>query len=143
MTSSVWQLNAPVTPTLASGKWSVAGSAGTGLEIFVLRPTAATTAVPSWPTMDSDVKSGARLDVSSTGHTRYLTVLGAKGRVLTATGSDSGGSTIATLTFAGGATGTVSFSTDGAGGHVTLNGGGVAVDADLAAGVAKIPVFAP
>lgn len=143
VTSSVWQLNAPVMPTQAGGKWSVAGTGTTGLEVFVLRPAAPTTTVTSWPTMLADIKKGARLDVTSTGHTRYLTVLGAKGRVATAVGAEAGANTTATLTFAGGATATVAFSTDGAGGHVTVNGGGLAVDADLTAGVANVPVMVP
>jgi hypothetical protein len=142
VTSSVWQLNAPVTPTEAAGKWSVAGAGGTGLELFILRPNAATGVVMTWPG-GGDVKSGARLDVTSTGHTRYLTVLGAKGRVTSATGSEAAGSTTATLSFAGGASGTVSFSTDGAGGQVTLNGGGLTVNQALTTGVTAPPVFAP
>ena len=143
VTSSVWQLNAPVTPTLAAGKWSIAGASAAGLELFVLRPVAANVTVAGWPSMDSDVMSGSRLDVSATGHTRFLTVLGAKGRVLSAAGAEAGASTTATLTFAGGASGTVSFSTDGAGGHVTLGGGGLAIDQSLAAGVASVSLFVP
>lgn len=143
VTSSVWQLNAPAAPTSTAGKWTVAGEGGSGLEVFVLRPTGATTNVVSWPGVDADYKSGSRLDVSSSGHTRYLTVLGAKDHVASATGSEVGTSTVATLTFAGGASGTVSFSTDGAGGHITLNGGGVAIDADLGASITSIPVLTP
>ncbi len=143
VSTSVWQLNAPVAPTGSGAKWSVAGAGGAGLDVFVLRPSGTTAAVKSWPSMNGDVKSGARLDVSSTGHTRYLTVLSAKGRVTTATGSEANGSTVATLAFAGGTSGTVSFSTDGTGGHVTLNGGGLAIDLALSTGIAIIPVLTP
>lgn len=143
VTSSVWQLNAPVAPTQANGRWNVAGAGNGGLEIFVLRPSGATGTVSSWPSMNGDVKSGSRLDFTSTGNTRFLAVLGAKGKVTSAAGSEAGGLTTATLSFAGGATGTVSFSTDGAGGHVTLAGGGLAVDLALGTGVAAIPVIVP
>jgi hypothetical protein len=143
VTSSAWQLNSPVAPTEAGGKWSVAGAGNTGLELFVLRPSGAAGVVTGWPSLDGDVKAGARLDVASGGHTRYLTVLAAKGRVVGATGAEAAGSTTATVSFAGGATATVSFSTDGAGGRVTLSGGGLAVDAALAAGVEPIPVLVP
>jgi hypothetical protein len=60
-----------------------------------------------------------------------------------ATTSSASGNSIATVTFVGGATGTVTFSTDGTGGHVTLSGGGLAVDADLATAVQQIPVLVP
>lgn len=121
----------------------VAGAGGAGLDVFVLQPAAATTSVKGWPAMDADVKSGFRLDVSSSGHTRYLTVLGAKGRVQSASVAQAGASTTATIAFVGGTSGTVAFSTDGAGGHVTLAGGGVNVDQDLTAGVAAPPLFVP
>ena len=143
VTSSVWQLNAPVAPTLAAGRWSVAGTGGAGLDVFVLQPTVATGVVTGWPALNSDVKDGFRLDVSSSGHTRYLTVLAAKGRVTSASGAVAGASTTATLVFTGGASGSVAFSTDGVGGHVTVTGGGLTVDQNLAAGVAAPALFVP
>lgn len=80
VTKTVWQLNAPTTPTSAGGKWSVAGT-GTSLEVFVLAPSDATTSVTNAAGIGGSVNSGARLDVSSGGHTRYLTVLAPGGRV--------------------------------------------------------------
>lgn len=144
VTKTVWQLNAPTTPTSASasGKWTVAGS-GSSLEVFVLAPSDATTAVTSAAGIGGSVNSGARLDVSSGGHTRYLTVLATGGRVTSATASTAGDTTTANLSFAGGASGTVSFSTNGTGGTVKVTGGGVSADVPLAASIGTIPVLLP
>ncbi|CAN5415633.1 hypothetical protein BH09MYX1_BH09MYX1_36200 [soil metagenome] len=140
VTSSIFQLNAPVTPVLANGHWSI-DVGPNGLEIFPLRPTAAANVV-SWPSVDSDFNGGARLDLTSAGKSRFLTILGAKGRVTAATSPTPGATTIATVTFACGTTGTFTFSTDGVGGHVTLTGA-VTEDRDLVAGVTAPPIFVP
>lgn len=142
VTKTVWQLNAPVTPTSSGGKWTVAGT-GTSLETFVLAPSDATTSVTNAAGISGSVTSGARLDVSSGGHTRFLTVLAPGGKVTSATASTASGNTTANLSFAGGASGTVSFSTDGTGGTVKVSGGGLSIDVTPATGVATIPVLVP
>jgi hypothetical protein len=134
--SAIWQLNAPTAPQQSGGKWTVTDS-GSTLEVFPLLPAGASAAVVPWT---GDFDGGSRLDITSSGNTRFLTVLAPGGRVQSATTSSSGGNSVATVTFAGGSTGTFTFSTDGTGGHVTVSGA-VAFDADLAGSVQQIPLL--
>ncbi len=136
---SVWQLNSKPMPQQSGGKWTIT-DAGTTLEVFPLLPAGATATVVPW---SGGYNGGSRLDIASTSNTRYLTVLAPSGRVQSATTSQAGGNSTATITFVGGATGTIAFSTDGTGGHVTLTGGGLSVDANLATTVQQIPVLLP
>jgi hypothetical protein len=127
--SAVWQFSMPSAPTQAGGKWTTSPTGGS-LDVFPLLPSGAAPAIVGWPSVNSDFKFGSRMDITSGGHTRYLAVF-SPGKVQTATVDQNGGNSTATLSFVGGASGTVSFSTDGSGGHVTINGGGVTIDTAL------------
>ena len=70
-------------------------------------------------------------------------MLAPSGRMLSAATSPAGGNSTATLTFVCGATGTIAFSPDGTGGHVTLTGGGLSDRCEPRTNVQQIPARIP
>ncbi|APR81524.1 Fibronectin type III domain protein [Minicystis rosea] len=121
---AVWQLNAPSEPTpLSTTGWAVSGAAGT-LRITPLYPASPTAAVLDWPSLDSDLNGGYRLDVSDPaagGKTRYLMLLAPGGNVSSSTPVPGATTVGATLSFSDGTTAEVSFGKDTAGGTLTLS----------------------
>ena len=117
----VWTLNLPGTPTVAGDR--LTSMSGTNqLDVVRLAPTGLASQVVSWPSVNSDMSAGSRVDVTdSTGDTSvFLNVLGADRSFSTAVRSDATGQTGALITMADGSTATVRFSTTGTGGTLEI-----------------------
>ncbi len=117
----VWTLNLPGLPTIAGDRFT-AMSGNNQLDVVTLAPTGLTPLVVSWPSANSDMSAGYRVDVAdSTGDTSvFLNVLGADRAFSTAVRSDAAGQIGALITLANGSTATVRFSTAGTGGTLEV-----------------------
>ncbi len=117
----VWTLNLPGTPTV-TGDRLTSMSGNNQLDVVRLAPTGLASTVVSWPSANSDMSAGSRVDVAdSTGDTSvFLNVLGADRAFSTAVRSDATGQTGALITLANGSTATVRFSTAGTGGTLEI-----------------------
>ena len=133
-TAQIWQLNAPVRPTLAGDVASVAGDSFTLHSQRVL-PAAAAATVADWVD-DGEFTGGYRLDETvAGGANQFLHVLWIGDAVSDVTRSDSGGRTGVTVTFADGGSATVRFGASGVDGTLDVGDGEVA----LGPGVATLP----
>jgi len=134
-TQQIWQLNAPSQPSINGATATVDGAAH-DLVVRRLAPASATSTTFSWAS-DGDFTAGYRLDEAVDGGTQqFLHVLSIDGTVTAATRSDADGQIGAQITFAGGATATVRFGTDGVGGSLVTSGG---IDETLSTGVDSLP----
>jgi hypothetical protein len=117
----IWTLNLPVTPSVAGDGLS-ATNGGNRLDVVRLAPTGLASTVVSWPSVDSDMNGGSRVDVSdASGDTSvFLHVLGTDGAFSAAVPSDAPGQTGARITLASGSVATARFSTDGTGGTLEI-----------------------
>jgi hypothetical protein len=117
-TQQIWQLVAPVRPTIAAANATVTASCHT-LAIDRVQPSAATSAVHDFAAADDDFNSGFRLDATMAGGDhRYLHVLSLDGSV-TALAAEAEG---VTITLASGGTARVVFTRDAIGASLTIGG---------------------
>lgn len=141
-TRRVWTLNLPATPTVSGDLLSMT-SGSSRLDVARLAPTGLATQVVSWPSADSDMTAGSRVDVAdSSGDTSvFLHVLGTNGSVSSAVRSDAAGQVGAQVTLAGGGTALLRFSSDGTGGTIEIrNGSGsVVASGPLPTSVQSLP----
>jgi hypothetical protein len=121
---AIWQLNSPLSPTVAGTRASFAGAAAT-LEVERVLPAAATATVRDWPTLDDDMDGGYRLDVAG-GAGTFLHVLWVDGAATAVTPSDGDGRLGVAIQYGGG-TAVVRFSPDGFDATLDLGDGTIAL----------------
>ncbi len=141
----IWTLNLPGTPTV-SGDSMTAMSGPNQLDVVRLAPTGLVTKAVSWPTVNSDMSAGTRVDVEDSVGTSsvFLNVLGADRSFSSAVRSDSTGQTGALITLADGSTALIRFSTAGTGGTLELRNkaGQVVSTGALPVGIQALPRLA-
>ena len=117
----IWTLNLPGTPTVSGDQLS-AMSGTNQLDVVRLSPAGLTSKVLSWPSLDSDMNAGSRVDVEDSAGTSslFLHVLGADHAFSTAVRSDATGQIGAQITLADGSTALVRFNTASTGGTIEL-----------------------
>ncbi len=117
----VWSMNVPVQPSLNGGNFSVVRGTNR-LDVMRLAPTGLTTTMHYWPTLDTDISSGYRIDVShASGNTsEFLHVIGMDGAVSQAVSSDATGQLGTSITLADGRKALVRFSATGSGGTLDI-----------------------
>jgi hypothetical protein len=118
----IWTLNLPGTPTISGDRLS-AMSGSNQLDVVRLAPAGLASHVVSWPSANSDMSAGTRVDVADSNASNssvFLNVLGADRAFSSAVRSDLIGQTGAKITLANGNTATVRFSTAGTGGTLEL-----------------------
>jgi hypothetical protein len=130
--AQIWQLNAPVRPSVSGARATVKGAKHT-LQVDRIAPAKAPTTVVDW-TRDPDHTGGFRLETDLGGGAgRALHVLSIDGAVTSTAATDDG----VTISFADGRTATVRFDDAGLGGTLTLDGETHA----LGEGVDPLPEF--
>jgi hypothetical protein len=138
----VWTLNLPGSPSVSGDNLSVT-SGSNRLDVVRLAPAGLTSQVVSWPSANSDITAGTRVDVADTNGNSsvFLNVLGTDGAFSKAVRSDAAGQTGAQINLAGGGTATVRFATDGTGGTLELRNaaGAVVSSGALPTGVQALP----
>lgn len=117
----IWTLNLPGTPTINGDQLSTL-SGGNQLDVVRLSPAGLTSKVLSWPSQDSDMNAGNRVDVEDSAGTSslFLHVLGADHAFSAAVRSDATGQIGAQITLADGSTALVRFNTATTGGTLEL-----------------------
>lgn len=142
----IWTLNLPGTPTV-SGDRLTATSGANQLDVLRLAPTGLASKVVSWPSVDSDMNFGSRVDVADEAGSSsvFLNVLGTDRSFSTAVRSDATGQTGAQITLANGSTATVRFNTDGTGGtfEIRNQAGSVTLSEALPTTVNTLPRQVP
>jgi hypothetical protein len=128
----VWQLNSPLVPVVAGARTTLSGEAAS-LVVDRVIPATASSAVIDWPSVDSNLRGGHRLDVRGDGGL-FLHVLGVDGAASQVTRSDGGDQVGVSISHAGG-TAIVRFSPTGFGATVDLGAGPIA----LGPGIDPIP----
>ena len=124
----IWTLNLPATPSVTGDRLTVTNGANR-LDLIRLAPTGLTSQVLSWPSLDSDMSGGTRVDVadSASNTSVFLNVLGTDGVVTTAVRSDATGQAGALITLADGSSALVRFNTATSGGTLELRNASGAV----------------
>lgn len=140
-----WQLNtnAPAS-VVASG--AVVNGATSKLELFPVLPSGATATLLDWPSGDSDMLGGSRLDITSNADTAlFLNVISLDGAVASHASADTANAKGVTITLSDGRKATVQFNTAAPGGTIEIRNSAnmVVVQGMLASGVDSIPLFAP
>ncbi len=135
-TAAVWQLNSkPTAQQSGQQEWTIAGVGYDARESSLSFPPARDATVVPW---SGGFSGGSRLDIASGRAPRVSSpCLAPAGRVQNATTAQSGGNS-PTITFAGGRNRERSPSDRWNRGHVTLTGGGLNVDTNLATTVPAI-----
>jgi hypothetical protein len=93
------------------------------LDVTRLAPTGLGTQVVFWPSVNTDITAGTRVDVvdaNVSNSSVFLNVLGADGAFSNAVRSDANGQTGAQITLANGNTAVARFSTNGTGGTLDI-----------------------
>jgi hypothetical protein len=124
----IWSLNLPSAPSVSGDSLSLTQGAHV-LKVQRLAPTGLTWSVQSWPSLDSDMGSGARVDVahSSTNSSQFLNVLGTDGAFTKAVRSDATGQVGTLITLPDGGTALIRFNTATTGGTIELRNSSGAV----------------
>ncbi|NOT53739.1 MAG: hypothetical protein HOP18_03960 [Deltaproteobacteria bacterium] len=131
-TRKVWTLNVPVQPVVNGQTFSVTRGVApnaNSLDVLRLAPTGLTTVVRAWPSLDSDLLAGYRVDVtdSAIGTSYFLHTLDVNKSVLSAVRADASGQTGATLSLRDGRKVTVRFNNATAGGTLEIRNAANAV----------------
>jgi hypothetical protein len=131
-TQQIWQLNAPVSPSVSGTRTTITGAYHT-LRAERVVPASASTSVHAWPSQDSDLDGGYRVDTTvAGGENTFLHVLWLDGAVGTVARSDANGRIGVSVT-AGGTTATVRFSPSGVDGTLDIGGDAFALQAGVEA----------
>jgi hypothetical protein len=139
----VFQLNVPIAPQVGNGKVTIQGTKEK-LEMFNVIPSGVTPQVISWPSVDSDMEGGYRVDIAQSGsaETLFLTVLSTHGDVNSVVAKNGSGSHGVSLTLANGKTVEIQFTDSAVGGSLSIAGtGGNELTASLQAGIQTFPVM--
>ena len=117
----IWTLNLPAAPSVSGDRLTAMGGTNQ-LDVVRLAPTGLSSQVISWPSVNSDMSAGYRVDVADSAGSSsvFLNVLGTDRAFSSAVRSDATGQTGAQITLANGNVATVRFSTDGTGGTLEL-----------------------
>jgi len=137
--TKTWQLNVQSAPAIAAGNATMQG-ASSKLTLWNVAPGSAVAPTSvSWPTADSDVQRGHRLEIaqSGTGVAYFLQVLAIDDAVTAAVAASAAGKRGVTLTLADASTVTVRFAESAFGGELTFGNGTTA----LPTGVTVPPLF--
>jgi hypothetical protein len=139
----IWSLNLPGSPSVSGNKLSVM-SGSNRLDVTRLAPTGLGTQVVFWPSVNTDITAGTRVDVvdaNVSNSSVFLNVLGADGAFSNAVRSDANGQTGAQITLANGNTAVARFSTNGTGGTLDIRSstGAVITSIQLPTTVQNIP----
>jgi len=124
-THTVWTLNVPVQPLVNGAAFSIKRGSGLNanrLDVLRLSPAGLTTVVRPWPSLDSDLLGGYRVDVadSGAGESYFLHLLDVNKSVLSAVRSDADGQTGAVLVLQDGRKITVRFNNAASGGTLEI-----------------------
>ncbi len=140
----IWTLNLPLMPTINGDLISLTQDTHR-LDVHRLAPTGLTSQVIAWPTVNSEMNAGVRVDTAhSTGNeTLFLHVLGVDGAVSSAMRSDNSEQIGAQISFAGGESVTIRFASTASGGaiEVLAANGSTLVSGDLPTTVQVPPLF--
>jgi len=114
--SRIWQLNSPVSPTVA-GRTATFTASGSTLTVNAILPSASTLRTINWASTDTDMTAGFRFEsVDATGDSSlFLNVVSLDGAAASVVVDDITGQRGVKVTFKGGGSATVRFSETTAG----------------------------
>jgi hypothetical protein len=132
---AIWQLSAPVRPTIAGARATIATS-GHDLIVDKVVPASPASTVLDWAATDGEIGGGFRLDATAPGGSQqFLHVLSIDGAVTSSTRNDADGRTGVRVVLADGRTATVRFGAGGVDGTLEITGGGASVSEALVPGI--------